>query len=268
MLLLAVLLATSPNAQDSSCKAATDFNATTTFRRFPSPNLVPWPLQINAKAAYLPLHSNTTTIVVAGDAAAALLPLAHLLAAEVATVTGGALQLVVRAPASAATPASAQESSVVIVLSLNNPQQAWSSVDVSATQVLLGGNTYNGVAAATTTLLQALEHSGDRDATVGRPGRFNCSLATVWRVPHLTVADGGEDTGYIPIFAYRGLMVDAARVYLTLADLKGYVVLCRFYKLNTLYVRCTDRTGVCACVRACVRVSPRERGGGGGGFLG
>lgn len=35
-------------------------------------------------------------------------------------------------------------------------------------------------------------------------------------------------------------MVDAAREYLPLAALKGYVVLCRHYKLNHLHIHMTD----------------------------
>jgi hexosaminidase len=35
-------------------------------------------------------------------------------------------------------------------------------------------------------------------------------------------------------------MVDAAREYLPLTSLKGYVILCRLYKLNHLHIHLTD----------------------------
>jgi hexosaminidase len=55
----------------------------------------------------------------------------------------------------------------------------------------------------------------------------------VTRFPFITVEDA-------PQFGIRGLMVDAAREYLPLNALKGYVVLCRVYKLNHLHIHLTD----------------------------
>jgi hypothetical protein len=52
----AVASSTSTSGRDSdlaTCSSATevDFNATRTFRRFPEPNLVPWPASVKASAA-------------------------------------------------------------------------------------------------------------------------------------------------------------------------------------------------------------------------
>ena len=93
----------------------------------------------------------------------------------------------------------------------------------------LAGVSYAGLAAATTTLVQALEHSADGDGG----GPFNCSTAPAWRLPHLRVRDS-------PAFSYRGLMVDAARKQIRLGSLKQFVVLCRWYKLNYLHLHLTD----------------------------
>ena len=35
-------------------------------------------------------------------------------------------------------------------------------------------------------------------------------------------------------------MVDAARAYLPLSALKGFVVMCRLYKLNNMHIHFTD----------------------------
>ena len=93
----------------------------------------------------------------------------------------------------------------------------------------LAGVSYAGLAAATTTLVQALEHSADEDGG----GPFNCSTAPAWRLPHLLIRDSPE-------FSYRGLMVDAARKQIRLGSLKQFVVLCRWYKLNYLHLHLTD----------------------------
>lgn len=43
-----------------------------------------------------------------------------------------------------------------------------------------------------------------------------------------------------PRFAWRGLMIDVARSYRTLAELRSLVDLCAFYKLNVLHLHLTD----------------------------
>ncbi len=191
---------------------STDINATRTFRRWPEPNIVPWPRTISASAAYCPL-TPASAIVAAGPA----VPLAHLLANELSDMTEGGLNLTVVPTAVAAGDAAA------LSLTVDPTSEDFYSLDIGQGGATLTAATYEGLVAATATLLQVLEYAGDDD---GYPtGPFNCSTASAWRLPHLTIRDGPE-------FTYRGLMVDCARNHVPLASLKQFVVLCRFYKLN------------------------------------
>ena len=52
-----------------------------------------------------------------------------------------------------------------------------------------------------------------------------------------------------PEFGIRGVMVDAARAYLPLVQLKQYVVLCRLYKLNHLHIQYELRQKHCILPR-------------------
>jgi hexosaminidase len=210
---------------------AVDINASRTFRRFPQPDIIPWPRNISARAAYTTL-SNHSLILAQG---AAVAPLARLLSTEIAALTGLNLSVLVagtgnRPPPPPSLPRHKKSAVNTIALAIG-AEQPYSFVKVSSSSgVILKGATYQGLAAATTTLLQSLEHSGDDDGG----GPFNCSAAPVWRVPHITIYDRPE-------FEYRGLMVDAARHAVPLAVLKQFVQLCRFYKLNYLHLHLTVR---------------------------
>ena len=210
----ALALGSSPADADAVCSkhaCSTDINATRTFRRWPEPNIVPWPRTISASAAYTTL-SGATAIVAAGPSA----PLARLLADELSGITGGALNLSVLPTAGSA--------AVTVSLTIEpNSSGDFYALDADKGGATLTAATYEGLVAATATLLQMLEYAGDDD---GYPtGPFNCSTASVWRLPHLTIRDGPE-------FTYRGLMVDCARNHIPLTALKQFVVLCRYYKLN------------------------------------
>jgi N-acetyl-beta-hexosaminidase len=198
---------------------STDINATRTFRRWPEPNLVPWPTTITASAAYTVLTS--ISVITVQDSSA--IPLGHLLADELAALTGGALNLSVVVPPAVAVAAGAGAGSATLKLVLEPGSQDFYSLEISTDVATLTAATYEGLAAATTTVLQSLEHDGDDD---GYPsGPFNCSTVRQWRLPHLVTRDSPE-------FSYRGLMVDCARKPVPLVELKAFVVLCRFYKLN------------------------------------
>jgi hexosaminidase len=118
-----------------------------------------------------------------------------------------------------------------ISLSISSSAAAWYGMDVSSDGVALFASSFQGLVAATTTMLQALEYSSDKDSVAKTV--FNCSTDPEWRVPFLAIRDKPE-------FEYRGLMVDAARNFLSLADLKKFVVTAQFYKLNYLHLHLTD----------------------------
>eukprot|EP00040_Diaphanoeca_grandis_P034105 m.210128 g.210128 ORF g.210128 m.210128 type:complete len:709 (+) comp33064_c0_seq1:323-2449(+) len=232
-------------------------NSSLTFSRFPSPNIVPWPAQISAVNKYTSI-SNSTMIVVVGSGVAdweEFTPLAILFAAEIQAITGLSLEI------TNATAASnfAENSGWSIVLdgtaSVGGPtpthtthntgdsteQQttAQMSVIVNSSATFVSGLGYLPLATATVTVLQALEESRDWDwigAGDAKGTHWNCSTNSSWRLPHIVITD-------FAAFEYRGIMVDAARTALALNDLKGYVVLARFYKLNSLHIHFTDDDG-------------------------
>ena len=70
------------------------------------------------------------------------------------------------------------------------------------------------------------------------------SILIAGRFVHVLQSDVMRDSPRFSFFSfpvrYRGIMVDAARAYLPLTALKGFVVLCRVYKLNRLHIHMTD----------------------------
>jgi hexosaminidase len=73
-----------------------------------------------------------------------------------------------------------------------------------------------------------------------------------------------------PRFAWRGFMVDVARHFFTIADLKRYVDLAAYYKLNRFHVHLTDDQGWRIEIKAWPKLTEigaaTEVGGGPGGF--
>ena len=198
-------------------------NGRFTFLAVPSPNLVPYPTSLRASAQYLSLLNCSLSF---DDAS--LSPLAELLSVEVLAITAGAVNLSVGAASS--TPVD----SAVISLSLStSPHGAAGGYSLVSTAkgATLSATSYAGVVSATATLLQAIEFSGDYDA-VPRT-KLNCTTVPEWRLPALNIQDS-------PALPYRGIMVDAARAFLPLSSLQGFVTLCRLYKLNYLHIHLSD----------------------------
>ncbi len=137
--------------------------------------------------------------VVAGGAA--LVPLAKVVAGEVAQLSG--LQLT-------AVQGAAGERDISLVLDAAMPSEAY-ELNVGASAVVRGGS-YAAVAMGTATLLQSLRGSS---------------------LPHMQVQDR-------PLASYRGLLIDTARRWHTLETLKKLVVLCRWYKINHMQLHLTD----------------------------
>ena len=230
MLIIAVLslvaTKTAENCSSSSGAPGKLLNGTLTFPAMPAPRLVPFPISLRARAAYLPLQRIPIHV-----GSKDLISLGQLLASEVLAATSGAVVLPVTAE-----PTAGAAASPAIVISLapsgnsNGNAEAY-TLNITATSAALSASTYAGLVAGTATLLQSVEFSGNVDA-VPRT-RNNCTTAPVWRLPALVIADE-------PALRYRGIMVDAARAYLPLSALKGFVVLCRLYKLNYMHIHMTD----------------------------
>lgn len=163
-------------------------------------NFIPWPGKVEiqqGKLALVPARIVAT--------APALVPLAKVLAEEIAATTG------LKLPA-AAGPAKAGDLVLTIDSGLKNEAYR---VGVGAQATVAGGN-YGAVAMGTVSLLQAISGQG----------------AAAF-IPRMALTDS-------PDKSYRGLMVDVARQYHSIDSLKQMVQLCRLYKIRYLQLHLTD----------------------------
>jgi len=165
-----------------------------------TPAFIPWPKTVELKPGQIRL---APARIVAGNPA--LKMLAEVLAGEVAATHG--LKLPVAS-------APAKPGDIVLTLDAGLTGEAY-RLNIDSQAVVAGGN-YAAVALGTVSLLQAITGTGDTSA-----------------LPKLSVQDS-------PDKAYRGLMIDVARNYHTIASLKQITDLCRFYKIRFLQLHLTD----------------------------
>lgn len=106
------------------------------------------------------------------------------------------------------------------------------------------------------TLRQLLPPEIESDIRIGRP----------WGIPSLTIRD-------VPRFAWRGAMLDVARHFFTVNEVKQYIDILAMYKMNILHLHLADDQGWRIEIRSrpllTERGSAMEVGGrpGGGGFF-
>ncbi len=170
-----------------------------------APRLVPWPKAVQSPGEGLNLGATSRIVC----AEAALAPLARLLSDEIHKATAVTLPV----DAGRVRPGD-------IELKLDPQLRGETySLDVNDRAAVRGGN-YRAVAWGTVTLLQALTPAGN-----------------TLRLPRMTVADA-------PAAAYRGLLIDVARQWHTIADLRPLVEMCRLYKINYLQLHLNDQESV------------------------
>ena len=165
------------------------------------PPLIPWPQQIKFAPGKMELGSQTHIIARSEE----LRPLAEVLAGEISLATG--LRLPTKTGA-------ASPGDIVLSLeaSLKDEAHTFTVTDRATVQ---GGN-YGPVALGTVTLLQSLQL---QDGKV--------------YLPRLAIEDAPKTT-------FRGLMVDVARQFHSIANLQQMVELCRLYKIRYLQLHLTD----------------------------
>jgi hexosaminidase len=134
-----------------------------------------------------------------------LLPLAGILAEEVHALTGKRLPV---------EEGRAGPGDIVLAVDAALKGETY-KVEVDNRAAVHGGN-YGAVALGTVTLLQAIQLRGCKAVLFG-----------------MAVSDE-------PAVAYRGLLVDVARQYHSIASLKQVVQLCRLYKIRYLQLHLTD----------------------------
>lgn len=109
-------------------------------------------------------------------------------------------------------------------LELNAPEAY--QIYITSDSVILNSNTAEGAFRAIQTLRQLI------------PETSNDTLAEypVWTIPTGKIVDG-------PNFEYRGSMLDVARHFFSVTDVKKYIDLLAYYKYNVLHLHLSDDQG-------------------------
>ena len=164
------------------------------------PNIVPWPQEVKLGEGTMILTSSSRIV-----AAEKLEPLAKVLSEEIFLLTGERL-----------TTATDKSKSGDISLELDAELKGEAYTLVVDDNVVVRGGNYGAVALGTVTLLQSISTESDRIT-----------------LPKMTIQDEPEKD-------YRGLMIDVARRYNSIDELKQCVVMSRLYKIRYLHIHLTD----------------------------
>jgi hexosaminidase len=186
---------------------------------------IPLPKSVETRKGALSLNEKSRIVFTDRT----LAPLAPILSKEIAALTGKRLAVADKRPESGD-----------IVLAIDKKLKGEAYEFEVGTQATVRGGNYAAVAAGTVTLLQGLDH--DQGAVTG-PGRtgpaFRYSLQALGQeqgavtLPCVWIRDE-------PKAAYRGLLVDLARQWHSIENVRDLVVLCRLYKINTLQLHFSD----------------------------
>ncbi len=185
-------------------------------------SFIPWPKKVEVEPGQLRL---TSARIVAS--APALLPLAKVLCEEIAATTR--LKL-------ATGTGLGEPGDIVLTLDTSLKDEGY-RLRVGTQAVVSGGN-YGAVAMGTVSLLQAISGQGD--------------VAAVSRVR----LDDNPDKGY------RGVMIDVARQYHTIDNLKQIVEMCRLYKIRYVQLHLTDDQGFMFPTQAFPKAFAQNQNGG------
>ncbi len=188
-----------------------------------APQLLPLPKTLTLGEGVLTLNQDSRIVADSAD----LEPLAKLLASEIQQTTGVSISTEARKPSGAGVGARPMgyHYPVDIVLRLE-PKLKGEAYTLDAEEsvtpisttggVTIAGGSYQSVASATVTLLQAVHGSGS-------------SLT----IPKMHIADE-------PVYAYRGALIDLARKYHTPGGIEQVIELCRMYKVRYLHLNLAD----------------------------
>jgi hexosaminidase len=129
-------------------------------------------------------------------------------------------------------------------------------LDVTSQTASITGRTAAGVFYGVQTFRQLLPYYVEHDAAREQQGR-------VVRAPAARIVDA-------PRFRWRGAMLDVARHFLTVAEVKRYIDLMALYKLNLLHLHLSDDQGWRIEIKSWPNLTKvggsTEVGGGPGGF--
>lgn len=181
--------------------------------------LIPKPLEITATGGGFGLDQYTSVITDASDGEYAAV--GSYLAEKIREQTGLYLQL---NPAETAVG----ERNIFILKDeegLNRKAEEY-FLRISADSILLTSATAEGAFRGIQTIRQLIPNTSNDTLTVH----------PVWPLPTGTIKDH-------PAFAYRGAMLDVARHFFSVEDVKRYIDLLAYYKINVLHLHLTDDQG-------------------------
>lgn len=163
--------------------------------------IVPWPKTVNIDQGGMKLTTESRIVINKEE----LKPLAAVLSEELSLLTGLKLDTVYGKP---------QPGDIALAIDPSIEGEAY-SLKLDKTALVRGGN-YKAAALGTVSLIQSIK---SRDEM--------CAF------PKCTINDS-------PDKSYRGVMIDAARRYNTIDELKQCVIMCRLYKIPYMHIHLTD----------------------------
>ncbi|GGW26742.1 family 20 glycosylhydrolase [Arenibacter certesii] len=209
-------------------------------------NMIPKPLKINATNSAFGLDQNT--VIHTSPDSEDLHAVAQYLSDKIKWHTQ--LDLVVN------NMSSSSSDRVILIKQLegsdNTNNEAY-ELTISQDSVILSATTAEGAFRGVQTLRQLIpEISND-----------TLSDTEMWLIPSGEIADH-------PNFEYRGSMLDVARHFFNVEDVKKYIDLLAYYKMNTLHLHLTDDQGWRIEIKSWPKLTEiggsSEVGGGPGGF--
>lgn len=131
-------------------------------------------------------------------------------------------------------------------------QEAY-EINIAQDSIILLAKTAEGAFRGVQTLRQLIPESSND----------TLSVTKLWPIPTGTITDN-------PGFEYRGAMLDVARHFFGVADVKKYIDLLAYYKINALHLHLTDDQGWRIEIKSWPKLTEiggsTEVGGGEGGF--
>ncbi|ULC58828.1 beta-N-acetylhexosaminidase [Flaviramulus sp. BrNp1-15] len=207
-------------------------------------NLIPKPLEVNATKSGFALDKYTTIYTNTKD----LKEVGEFLSKKIELKT--ALQLPVN---------SKENRNTQTVISINKSsnldlknQEAY-QLQISNDSIILDSNTIAGAFRGIQTIRQLI------------PETSNDTLAenSIWVIPTGKILDS-------PQYNYRGTMLDVARHFFSVKDVKKYIDILSYYKINVLHLHLSDDQGWRIEIKSWPKLTEiggsTEVGGGSGGF--
>ena len=187
--------------------------------------LIPLPVTIEKKAGAFAVNAETT--IYADTSIADVLRLAGELAAKVQQATGWQWK-VNGTNSEGMAKASAEKNAILLMI---NPADAGSShegysLNISETNVVLSASHSAGIFYGLQTMRQLFPHEIEKAGSGQKD----------WSLPAVAIKD-------YPEYAYRGSMLDVSRHFFGVEEIKHFIDLLSFYKMNILHLHLSDDQG-------------------------